>query len=91
MKAIKRIDLSRTDGQTLGVMKYADEHPEARFDHTEVYDAMGRFILMVSEYEPTDMDELCEWCDVPNGWQREQTIQGVWVCRKGERHIIITA
>ena len=96
METVKRIELSRQGSYTVGVMEWADEHPDARFDHTEVYDTKGRYCMMVSEYEPTETDRECEclgttvWRDMKNGWQREHTISGTWVCRKGERHIIIT-
>ena len=96
MKTTERIDLTTLGSYTTGVMHYADEHPEVRFQNTEVYDAQGRYCLMVSEYDPTDTDRTGEaigaivWYDVADGWQREQTIAGVWVCRKGERYIIIT-
>ena len=97
METIKRIDLATRGSYTTGVVDYANEHPDARFDHTEVYDASGRYCLMVSEYEPTDTDRECEehglteWHDVCDGWQRTGDANaGVWVCRKGERYIIIT-
>ena len=83
---------------TMAVMEYADEHPNEYFDHTDVRSSKTNFgMLMVSEYEPTEIDKACEyeglmyWHDLPNGWQRESSVVGVWVCRKNGRYIIITS
>ena len=100
MKRVAEITLAPLAGGTIGVMDYADQHPDQYFDHTEVYatysDGNKRYILMVSEYHPTEIDIECdkkgltEWHDLYNGWQRTSNCIGVWVCRKNGRYIIIT-
>lgn len=75
---------------TTDIMDYADAHPNEYFDFTEVrsrHTDYGR--LMVSEYEPQFKSEK-DWHDLYNGWQRKSTCDGVWVCRKNGRYIIIT-
>ena len=75
---------------TTDIMEYADEHPNEYFDFTEVrsrHTDYGR--LMVSEYEPQFKIEK-GWHDLNNGWQRKSNCDGVWVCRKNGRYIIIT-
>ena len=93
----KEIVLEKYSVGTMDIMEYADEHPNEYFDYTNVrsrHTNYGR--LMVSEYEPTDVDIAAEemgaynWVDLPNGWQRESSVIGVWVCRKNGRYIIIT-
>lgn len=82
---------------TMDIMEYADAHPNEYFDYTDVRSSKTNYgKLMVSEYEPTDTDKAGEaeglmyWHDLPNGWQRESNMEGVWVCRKNDRYIIIT-
>jgi hypothetical protein len=95
METIKRIDLSRLGVYTTGVMEYADKYPEARFCNTRVYDPLGRLCLIVSEYELSSAEKACDasglmpWHDIGNGWQRNNDY-GSFVCRKGERCILIT-
>jgi hypothetical protein len=75
---------------TTDIMDYADAHPNEYFDFTEVHSRhtdYGR--LMVSEYNPQFMSEK-DWHDLYNGWQRKSNCDGVWVCRKNGRYIIIT-
>lgn len=79
---------------TCAIMEWVDENPEYYLDHTIFSD--GHSVLIASEYQPTDSDieldemGLSSWHSCPNGWERENTIIGMWVCRKGERYIYIT-
>lgn len=100
MERVAKITLNCFDGGTIGVMSYADAHPDECFDNTEVYvkysDGHECYFFMVSEYNWSKSEKTAEelgtiqFHDLPNGWQRESSCLGAWVCRKNGRYIIIT-
>lgn len=80
---------------TTDVMKYADEHPNEYFDHTNVRSSKTDYgQLMVSEHTLDESTKECldlgiyKWHQCPNGWLRLNVCG--WICKKGERVIFIT-
>ena len=46
---------------TMDIMDYAEAHPDEYFDYTNVRSSKTDYgQLMVSEYNPTDIDKLCD-------------------------------
>ena len=95
----KEIVLETYSVGTTDVMEYADEHPNEYFDCTIVRSKQTKYgSLFVSDYEPDESTLECfekgiyKWHDLNNGWQRFFfELPLMWVCRKGERYIYITA
>ena len=83
---------------TTDVMKWCDEHPNRKLDHTFFVSEHGKNGLIVSDADENNFVSTLElhpygtWftghgCD---GWERLSFEYGAWLCHKNDRLIFIT-
>lgn len=75
---------------TTEVMDWIDNNPQEELFYTSfIDDRNGRFVLMVSEVEKSDMSSALDviemknlWHTLPSGWKRCMTNSGAWLMKQ---------
>ena len=75
---------------TTEVMDWIDNNPQEKLFYTSfIDDRNGRFALMVSEVEESDMSSALDviemknlWHTLPSGWKRCMNTPGAWLMKQ---------